>query len=254
VKRRHFLGGAAALASASLWPSWLREAFAEPAKACDPRAAAKVAPQSVLDVATAFRKASRAKRPLLVFIIPAEDGEKWNRGHAFGELLNHGSDADLAPLADCDVVCATMEGLRKVVPSVAKGEPLMVLVRTTALPATSEPLDAEMPSYNDMIDRSGRPDSKVSHTDKVIAQRIAVLGGLLRRGLGSSPARIAARAAEARARLREKPPAGTRWARSEGCGVIIEDDRDPSMFGCGMAFVPEKSKRFLYFYSSNSLL
>lgn len=247
------MGSAAALAGAALWPSWLREAFAEPPKSCDPKAAAKVAPQSAIDVAAAFRRASRAKRPLLVFVIPADDSEKWDRGHAFGELLNHGSDADLAPIAGCDVVAATMEGLREIVPSAGRGEPVLVLVKTTALPATAEAFDVEMPTYDDIRAASKRSPSKPKADEDVIALRIKALGGLLRKALGSSPDRVKERADLVRAAIVKKPPSGTHWARTEGCGAIIEGARDHSMMGCGMAAVPEKSRRFLYFFSNDHL-
>src|SRR5262249_25459726 len=102
MKRRTFATGAA-LAGVTLgWPSWLSRAFGDE-KACDPKAR----PPSVAAVAGAFRRAERAGKPLLVLVIPSDDvtspigptDEKFDRGQAFGELLNFGSDADLAPLA-----------------------------------------------------------------------------------------------------------------------------------------------------------
>lgn len=260
MKRRHFIAGAAALAPAALWPSWLREAFADAPKGCELKAASKAAPKaapasaSALDVAAAFRRAARARRPLLVFVIPANDSEKWDRGHTFGELLNAGSDADIAPLDACDVVCATMEGLREIVPSAGRGEPLMVLVKTTALPAVAEPLDVEMPSYADVMTAYKRAASRPGVAVAVIEQRISALGGLLRRALGSSSLRVKERAELVRERLVKKPPPGTHWARSEGCGVAVEGVHDRARTGCGMAFIPEKTSRFLYFYSTESSL
>lgn len=254
MKRRHFVGGAVAAAAAALWPSFIRDAFADPAATCDPKGMAKVASSSVVDVATAFRRASRAKRPLLVLVIPADDNDKWNRGHAFGELLNHGSDADLAPLHDVDVVCATMEALRKVIPSVGRGEPMMILVRTTALPATTEAIEVEIGSYDTVLGRTKAARAKPKSAEVVIGERIAALGGALRKALGSSSVKLAERAAEVRARLRDKPLAGAPWARTDGCGSIIEGIREHANVGCGMGFVPDLSKRFLYFFSSDSWL
>jgi hypothetical protein len=61
-------------------------------------------------------------------------------------------------------------------------------------------------------------------------------------------------------RLREGPPLGARWQSTLGCGSHIEDlpDGHPaaleggrsrgSGFGCGMAHVPEASRRFLSFW------
>jgi hypothetical protein len=43
---------------------------------------------------------------------------------------------------------------------------------------------------------------------------------------------------------------GSKWAKSEGCGTEIEGDDDGGLrVACGMAFVPELDRRFLYFFS-----
>ena len=56
-------------------------------------------------------------------------------------------------------------------------------------------------------------------------------------------------AAEVRRRLVEEPPAGARWANSGGCGVSVEGERSAIAIGCGMGHVPERSRRFLYFFT-----
>src|SRR5262249_38491869 len=103
----------------ALWPVFLREAFAE--QACNPLG-------RVALLAAGFKRALAGGVPLLVLIVPENDGQKWVRGEWFGELLNFGSDRDLAPLARAEVVCATMAELKKLVPTAGNGEPLMVLV------------------------------------------------------------------------------------------------------------------------------
>lgn len=60
---------------------------------------------------------------------------------------------------------------------------------------------------------------------------------------------IAAAAADA---IRTRPPAGAVWAHSTGCGFEFEDpdregDTRDAGIACGMGFVPEDGKRFLYF-------
>jgi hypothetical protein len=51
-------------------------------------------------------------------------------------------------------------------------------------------------------------------------------------------------------RLRKQRVPGSHWARHSGCGTTVEgaEDRGP-MIACGMGHVPEKSWRFLYFFS-----
>lgn len=247
MKRRYFLGATAAGLAATAWPAFIREAFGDGA-ACDVDGKPKGPSEQVAQVSAAFRRAQQAKRALLVFVIPAADGAKWERGHAFGELLNFGADKDLAPLSDAEVVCATMADLKKVVPGAGDGEPLMIVVKTDKVPATVQQLDVALPAY-DGSRNMGNWDEREKADDQVVAQRISALGDLLRKGLGGDARKIEARAAGVRARLVKKPPSGAHWAHSSGCGTKVEGVEDNMVVGCGMGHVPVKSQRFLYFFS-----
>ncbi len=51
-------------------------------------------------------------------------------------------------------------------------------------------------------------------------------------------------------RHRQEPPGGAKWATSSGCGVCVEGDKGMGIAVlCGMGFVPELSRRFLYFFT-----
>lgn len=128
MKRRTFLSTAARTAVMASWPAWLASAFAAESAKADSAADLAV-------LSEGYRRAQRAGKPLLVLIIPANDGDKYFRGQVFGEYLNHGSPEQLAPLLLCEVVCATMALLRRLVPTAGDGEPLMVLVETDRVPA-----------------------------------------------------------------------------------------------------------------------
>lgn len=245
MKRRHFMGAAAAGLAVSAWPAFIREAFGD--KACDVDGKPKGKTEQVALVAAAFRRAQQAKRPLLVLVIPADDSEKYDRGRIFGELLNHGADKDLAPLSDAEVICATMADLKKVVPDAGDGEPLMLLVKTDRVPAAVKQLQVELPDYASVQDLSWEERQKAE--DKVSEQRIAALGTLLRQALGADTNKLAARAAGVRARMVKLPPSGAHWAHSSGCGTTIEGVEDNMVIGCGMGHVPAKAGRFLYFFS-----
>ena len=172
MNRRRFLAGAAAAASTSLWPDFLRRAFAEEECADDGLAA-------LASVSAAVRLAQRSGKPLLVLVIPKDDAAKYERGHAFGELLNHGGDEALAALALVEVVCAPTAALRKLVPS-ASGEPLMFLIDPSRVPATVRPLDATLPSYWQRIRREEKEkQDKEPSDDEIIERRIALLTRLL---------------------------------------------------------------------------
>jgi hypothetical protein len=181
--------------------------------------------------------------------VPADDGAKWQRGEVFGELINHGTDRDLAPLAAVEVICATMEDLRRLVPNAGAGEPLMVLVHPDKVPATARQLDvAPAPQ----VDSDGTWEDRQRKDDEASDKRIAAMGDLLRRSLGDPGKRAATLADEVRARLKAKPPPGTRWAKRSGCGVDIEGE-PAMMVDCGMGHVPKKAQRFLYFFAKHAL-
>lgn len=244
MKRRHFVGAASVGLAAALWPAFVREAFGD-GPACNGGPLARVA-----GVAAAFRRAREASKPLLILVIPADDRAKYDRGQAFGELINHGADRDLAPLARAEVLCATMDDLRKLVPTVGAGDPLMVLVSADKVPATARQLDVELPTSTFDEDRDWKDRERKD--DVLSNKRIAIMGELLRRALGIDEKRAAALATEARARLKDKPPPGTRWASSSGCGTDIEGEA-PMAVGCGMGHVPKKAQRFLYFFTQRVL-
>lgn len=89
MKRRAFI---ATMASA---PWIIRRAFADTTVAGAVGSGARTA-----------SAAPPTTRPTLVLVVPRDETTRWERGLQFGELLNHGSDRELAPLALVDVVCA----------------------------------------------------------------------------------------------------------------------------------------------------
>jgi hypothetical protein len=214
------------LAAAALWPTWLRRAFADVTVHGD----------------ALLRRDGRRDGPTLVLIVPRDDHDKWDRGEAFGELLNYGSDRDLAPLALVDVVCLPAQKLD------IKGDPLMVFVDG----GKQQLLDGKLPRIpNDAFSEvlaGGDSPAQIAASDA----RIALLSRLIRRALGprrDADARSdASLATLARARYVKRPPPGTHWAHSGGCGYTIEGAPDLNHdVDCGMGHVPHRSARFLYF-------
>ncbi len=231
MNRRHFVSlTAAALALPR------RLVFATPCESDCTDGAARVA--------AAFRRAERARVPLVVIVNPAADAGKYARGTAFGELLNHGSDAQLAPLALVEVVVAGMEELRRIVPNQLAGEPWLVVVATDRTPARTTAIDPAVPERGPSKRGRGDPDE-----DKAVDRRIAVLGGAVAAALPRPEAsRVAELAARTRERLVKRAPEGARWAVGSGCGVDVEGE-EPDAVDCGMGHVPAKSRRFLYLYA-----
>jgi hypothetical protein len=282
MKRREMLlaggsmaAGVAALAAVSGWPDWLREAFAEynevwgtrpiepeiapcpaglkknqdePAPPKKPRILKSAA--DILD--EGHLQALAEKKKLLVLVIPTRNkGEaRYERGSAFGEYLNHGSDDDLAPLASAVVVCACVSDVAVAFGVTLSGEPLMVLVDPAANPVQAQSLDARLVP---MPAGAIRGTSASPEEDRAIDDHIATIAGLVRQGLGKAPAaEVASRAGLVRQTIVTKRPPGGQWSSSMGCATSFEEGPEESETGvsCGMGHVPKRSGRFLHFLTS----
>ncbi|MCO4744646.1 MAG: hypothetical protein KC912_07655 [Proteobacteria bacterium] len=195
------------------------------------------------NVSAVFQAAVASGRKMLVFVIPEDNGEKYLRGRALGEFLNHGPEATLARLGEAELVAATMSDLRTLVPSAPKGEPLMVLVDPSKVPSRALALQTPLiqPKYDHDWSRQG-PDPEEASIDA----RIAAIATLIDNALpaASNPLRAGARLRDA---VKESIP-GSRWSVQGGCGSYIEGEADRMAMGCGMGHVQARSVRVLYFF------
>ena len=237
--------GGAALAAAS-WPALVSHAFAQsptPAEA------------SLAGVSAAYRAARRGGRPLLILVIPQDDGARWDRGSAFGAFLNHASDEAITALGLCEVTCAPMSAVRQLMPQAPPGEPLMVLVDPRTVPAAASALDAALPA-EPVPDWSSEDASNAYYAalDARVDAMIAIVTRLVIDAVGPLLAVLTPPVqAEARARAidlyRTHRVPGSHWASSAGCGVSIEGVEDLAIVGCGMGHTPERARRFLHFFA-----
>jgi len=197
------------------WPVWLRRAFgAESGGACPLPEGHDGTMRWRRIVSNAYRRAQQAGKPLLAFVVPKIDAgdegpgfeRMWDRGRAFGELLNHGDDEALATLALAEIVCAPMSALRALAPSL-EGEPLMVLIETDVVPARVRALDVELPQperWARQRHADGALESYLEHEqreDQAIGLRMAAVSRLLHDGLRATPQMLLDRAAQAQTRL-----------------------------------------------------
>ncbi|MDB4969251.1 MAG: putative secreted protein [Myxococcales bacterium] len=237
MRRRTFLAAVGASAAAALWPRLIRNAFAD--ASFDVPGARRTAP----GLPSAQTRALQASKPLFVIVVPSDDAKKYERGGAWGEYLNHGTAAEIAPLAGVEVACATMADLSKLAPEVT-GEPLAVIVH---LDGTIQVVDGPLPQFRG----SGRMMEDGSGEDAVVEKRIRAVSNLVHRAL-PPVADVPAAAAQVVKSLRQSPPAGSHWASHSGCGPAVVEglkDDDNVGYGCGMGHVPAKSSRFLYFFA-----
>ena len=201
MKRRAFIAG---LATA---PLWIRRAFGD----------ASVGGARVGLRANGAATTAAATRPALVLIVPPDEGERWERGAAFGDWLNHGDDGALAPLALVDVICAPARDFG------VSGDPLMLFV----VGSTVHRLDGALPKGD--------------------GPRRALIGGFVRKLVWTEGKPIAELAKAARERYVKKAPRGARWGRTSMCGAEYEEGPADAV-DCGMGSVSEPSRRFLDFY------
>jgi hypothetical protein len=192
------------------WPVWLRRAFGAETRACPLPEGQDGTARWRRIVSAAHRRAQQAGKPLLAFVVPVtgeDDGrgfeKMWDRGRAFGELLNHGDDEALATLALAEIVCAPTSALRALAPGL-KGEPLMVLIETDVVPTRVRALDVELPRPQRQLpegDLDNYLEQEQQREDDTVGLRMAALSRLLHDGLRATPQMLLDRAARAQARL-----------------------------------------------------
>jgi hypothetical protein len=238
MKRRAFLAAVGASATAALWPSLIRRAFAD--ASFDAPGTKKTAP----GLSTSQKRIDTSVRAQLVIVVPADDAQKYRRGEVWGEYLNHGEPAQIAPLSHVDVSCATMAELGALAKDI-KGEPLAILFERDG---SVRALDVEVPEYTRRFGPKNDDDAIVDKRIALVAKTIA--GALPPVAAGD----VRAAAARAIRAVREQPPSGSHWANASGCGpATVENMKDDSSeivaIGCGMGHIPAKSSRFLYFFA-----
>lgn len=216
-----------------------------------------------------WRRAVTFGRPLLVIVLPADEGAWYDRGRSLGIWLNHASDADLALLGSADPVCCTLEELARLVPGVdAADSAWFVLVRVDQPTPTwrsvvvPTPAAVERPGYEDW---SALPEQRLSGRDGlalradwealpqpsdedvvravVLAYRGSVLRVLAAEGLRAGDPDAG------RDRWVRSAPPGAHWGISGGCATRYEGVASTVAIGCGMGFVPAHARRFLAFWA-----
>lgn len=233
MNRRHFLKTTALSFGITAAPAFILQAFGGE-------------PSSKTLVFDAYRRARRSRKSLLVFVIPTKPDDRWPRGAALGAFITYATDAQLAPLAHCEVVCATAAHVHDLVPNAPTGEPLAFVITTTAVPASVAAITATLADPNARGENQKDYRDALTAMDQIVMTNIASIANALGAALGPADPTLAAGVRE---RLSKRDVPGARWASSAGCGVTYEHptkgDEAMGMVDCGMGFVSEKSRRFL---------
>jgi hypothetical protein len=149
------------------------------------------------DVSSAYRGAFALGKPVLVLVIPEDKTAKWRRGEVLGTLLTHGGTGVLLDLSLCEVVCSTVENVRKELRGVEiDGEPLMLLVETAGPRAT--PIDPPV-QYDIPEPRLG--EGRFEEVDRLLQKRLDDVAAALHAAVAPTRDATAARAALAEKRL-----------------------------------------------------
>ena len=151
-----------------------------------------------------------AGKPLLVFVVPHDQTERFHRGQAFGQYLAHAGDDWMADLALCEVICRTPGQLKPLVGEVNPAEPLMVLIETDGVFAEANALCGVIPSESDVDRQTCYVTNGKNHAaeekaaaegrsryEASVAKRIAVLGALIRSGVAPDVSILRRRATQA---------------------------------------------------------
>jgi hypothetical protein len=169
----------------------------------------------------ALRRARARGVDVLAIVIPADDAEKYKRGHQLGEWLNWGVPEELAPLADVELICATHEEL--------------------GLPPSKDPPMMWRIDANERV--RPRAQEKFLADGKPLGDRLRVVK---RRYVDEPPPG---------SHWANSWGCGTRVEdTAEEKRLIAERAKQGKMrrivsIGCGMGHVPEKSQRFLYYFA-----
>ncbi len=240
MKRRSVLAGLSVGSAVLAWPALISRAFAQEDDATPADAFSSLQ--------QAWRDAQANHRPLLVLVIPSEPLAAWDRGRAFGAVINHGSDEALAAIGVSELACARMREVRRLFPNAPAGEPLMLVIRGEASSAM-QVLDAPWPEEVGHFRGGWREQA-----DTRLVSQMAIVTQLLQTGLGaavqalSPAARLAARERTIATYRAHRVP-GSHWANTAGCGTTIEEAPVTGGIGCGMGHVPEQAQRFLFFFA-----
>ena len=131
IDRRALVRAAAAAAAGAFALPEVLRAFAE---GQDPQPGGQQAggnkqPSRAEQVAAAVARSKAEDKPLLVFVVPARQPERWERELRLGAFLNHGGSSALLEVALCVPVCAGVDDLKPHLGGKEiAGEPLMLLV------------------------------------------------------------------------------------------------------------------------------
>jgi hypothetical protein len=190
MDRRGVLKGLVAATGVALWPGWARKAFAGGVF------------EGVATLVAAVERARARLQPLLVFVIPEDDRAKYYRGRHFGEWLNHGGDADLAPLACAEVVCAGMDTVRRLFSGAPPGDEPAILMVDVQQPSMA--LELVLPAFphrdltvEEELAGRGRPSGDGDKDEEAeISACIRAAGEAVRRAVFGDPDALARRARE----------------------------------------------------------
>ncbi|MFN3200263.1 MAG: hypothetical protein ACE366_17835 [Bradymonadia bacterium] len=204
--RRKFLGLTGFVAGLAVAPGWVQTALAGP-KADDDCCTADEERAVLMG---AYKRASKAGRPLLVLVIPEDDyTEGYTRGRAWGSFFNHGRPHHLAPLAMAEIVAVKHKTLKAVVPQVGSKEAMAVVVDTHEVPATVHRLDGPMAKLPDTYNpRMATPETakltweeRSQKESELVESRIAVIAEQFSDLLGVHTERMAGYAEQAQAAM-----------------------------------------------------
>jgi hypothetical protein len=226
VHRRHvagFLAGLSMTMPLAASFAWLSAGRRAAARAARQEPAAEPVLASPAPPVPAASPAAAIFRPRLLIILSGDAEHDYNLGHAFGEYLNHGSDAALAPLAAVDLACIAAAEIDLPATAMGQGPLALLLVAgdTQRLVRFALPSMEQYYLGNELV------------TERMIDERIEIVSSAVRRAVldrdhvvGVSPRLLAhPRVQEIAARARAGYAIAD-WRTDTGGFWIVEEEAD----------------------------
>ncbi len=125
LNRRAFFSRSSLGFAAVALPDWLRLGF----QLQDPLPQDQGVADRERALADTIERARGRGKPVLVLVVPEDERASWDRARSFGAILNNGPDELFLGLSLCEVACAQMDEVQRVVGKRPEGEPFMLLIK-----------------------------------------------------------------------------------------------------------------------------
>jgi len=210
-------------------------------------AAPPVLREDLARLSGAWAQAAAGRRPLLVLVVPEDRYVGMDRGERWAELILHGPPRAQALLGQVEVVISGPQALVAFAPGAEDPDAWAWVLPADGAAPVPVHVDLEprrWGRWDPDADPLGESDARIAAMTEALADALGEVTGGVDHLPSSTRERLVTRAIET---LRRPFPAAAAWGVWTGCGSQVEGE-EPTMYLCGMGYVHERTRNFLYFY------